>query len=68
MSCHICSRTGIRTCDAEEAEMKCHICGFCEREAVKEAARDFLTECINPDILLCKNCWHSDYCKAVEHV
>lgn len=36
-SCHICKRTGVRTCDPEEAEIKCQICGFCEREAVKDA-------------------------------
>jgi hypothetical protein len=41
-ACHVCRRTGIRTCDPEEAAIKCHICGFCdaekerlEREAVK---------------------------------
>lgn len=31
--CHICQRTGVRTCDEEEAEIKCMICGFCEAEA-----------------------------------
>lgn len=40
MSCHICKISGIRTCNAEEAEIKCEICGYCEREAVKEAARN----------------------------
>ena len=34
MSCHICVRTGERTCDLEEAELKCVICGWCGREAL----------------------------------
>lgn len=38
--CHICKRTGIRECNPEEAEIKCTICGFCEREALREAVRD----------------------------
>lgn len=40
MACHICVKTGIRTCDPEEAEIKCMLCGYCEREALKEAFRD----------------------------
>lgn len=32
MSCHICVRTGEKTCDLEEAELKCMICGRCEKE------------------------------------
>ena len=32
MSCHICKITGIRTCDPQEAELKCEICGFCKIE------------------------------------
>ena len=36
MSCHICVKTGARTCDPQEAEMKCMICGHCEREAIKD--------------------------------
>jgi hypothetical protein len=30
MSCHICRRTGQRTCDPAEAEIKCMICGQCQ--------------------------------------
>ena len=40
MSCHICKRTGIRECDPAAADIKCELCGFCEREAIKEAAKD----------------------------
>jgi hypothetical protein len=36
MSCHICKRTGIRECDPQEAEVKCMVCGFCEKEALRE--------------------------------
>lgn len=32
MSCHICVRTGEKTCDPEEANVKCMICGRCEAE------------------------------------
>ena len=32
MTCHICRRTGIRTCNEEEAEIKCLLCGFCDKE------------------------------------
>jgi hypothetical protein len=39
-ACHVCKRTGERTCDAEEAEVKCMVCGWCEREAVKGALED----------------------------
>jgi len=37
MSCHICKRTGIRTCNVEEAEFMCDICGFCAAEAARLA-------------------------------
>lgn len=40
MSCHICVRTGERTCDPQEAEIKCLICGFCERQALKEEFKE----------------------------
>ena len=44
--CHICKRTGVRTCDPKEAEIKCMVCGFCEsdqkREAQKKAALETL--------------------------
>lgn len=41
MSCYICKTTGIRTCDKEEAEIKCAVCGFCEAEKKrKEALKD----------------------------
>lgn len=36
MSCHICIRTGIRECDPAAAEIKCELCGFCEREALRK--------------------------------
>jgi hypothetical protein len=36
MTGHICKRTGIRESESETAEIKCTICGFCEREAVRE--------------------------------
>lgn len=38
MSCHTCKRTGIRECNPAEAEVKCMVCGFCEREYVKKVA------------------------------
>lgn len=34
--CHVCKRTGIRECDPATAEIKCTICGFCERQALRE--------------------------------
>jgi hypothetical protein len=40
---HICKRLGTRTEDPVEAEKRCFICGFCEKEAgreKREAARD----------------------------
>lgn len=40
MSCFICRRTGIRTCDAEEAEIRCMVCGFCERHPLPEVPCD----------------------------
>jgi hypothetical protein len=39
MSCHVCKRTGVRTCNSDEAEIKCTICGFCEREALREVIK-----------------------------
>jgi len=30
--CHICKVTGVRTCDAQEAEIKCEVCGYCKRQ------------------------------------
>jgi ribosomal protein L37E len=35
VTCHVCKRTGIRTCDYDEAEIKCMICGFCEAEKTR---------------------------------
>lgn len=35
-ACHICRHSGVRTCDPQEAELRCTICGRCEREAVAE--------------------------------
>ena len=35
-ACHICKKSGVRTCCPEEAEVKCMICGYCEREAIKD--------------------------------
>lgn len=35
VTCHICKRTGIRTCDEEEAEIRCMICGFCDAEKLR---------------------------------
>lgn len=29
MACHICKVTKIRTCDPEEADIKCSVCGYC---------------------------------------
>jgi len=34
MGCHICIRTGERTCDPEDSELKCMVCGWCERQAL----------------------------------
>jgi hypothetical protein len=31
-TCHICVISGVRTCDPEEAELKCEVCGFCAAE------------------------------------
>lgn len=36
MSCHICKRTGEKTCNLQEAEIKCMVCGRCELERVME--------------------------------
>lgn len=44
MSCHTCKVTGIRTCDPEEAEIKCMICGFRECQATQKAMRDEAAE------------------------
>lgn len=38
MSCHVCVYSGVKTCNAEEAELKCLICGRCEAEKAKEVA------------------------------
>ena len=35
MACHICKRTGVRTCDPYEADIKCLICGFCNKENIR---------------------------------
>ena len=35
MACHRCVVTGIRTCDPEEAEIKCELCGWCKTHEVK---------------------------------
>ena len=39
MSCHVCVKTGIRECDPEAVGVKCMICGFCEKEALREQIR-----------------------------
>lgn len=36
MSCFRCKRTGEKICDAAEAEIRCMVCGFCERKAIKD--------------------------------
>lgn len=36
MACFVCKHTGERICDAEEAEIRCMICGRCEREKEEE--------------------------------
>lgn len=28
-ACFVCVRTGEKICDAEEAELRCMVCGFC---------------------------------------
>ena len=33
MACFICKYTGEKTCDEDEAALKCFICGRCEAEA-----------------------------------
>lgn len=40
MACHICKRDGTRTCNQEEAEIKCMLCGRCEAERAKAAESD----------------------------
>lgn len=32
MSCFKCKRTGEKICNAEEAEIRCMVCGFCESQ------------------------------------
>ena len=39
MACMICRRTGERICDPDEADLRCMICGYCEREAADEYPR-----------------------------
>lgn len=36
MACHKCVYTGEKTCNAQEAKIKCLICGRCEAERIKE--------------------------------
>ena len=43
-ACHICKRTGIRTCDATEAEFMCSICGFCRAEKDRKEREDIAKE------------------------
>jgi len=38
MSCFICKYDGTRICNAEEAEIKCFLCGRCEAEAALQEA------------------------------
>lgn len=40
MSCHICKHNGERTCDPEEAALKCFLCGRCEREAILDQFKE----------------------------
>lgn len=40
MACFKCKRTGEKICDAEEAEIRCMVCGYCEREAIKEECQE----------------------------
>jgi hypothetical protein len=44
MTCHICKQTGQRTCDPQEAEIKCMICGKC---AAKEKDETKTTNAIS---------------------
>lgn len=54
MSCHVCFVTGIRECNPQEAEIKCMVCGYCERQAVKDAMK--------PSTVLQIQCMH---CKEI---
>ena len=40
VACHICKTTGIRTCDKDEAEIKCMICGYCDAEKEREKQQE----------------------------
>jgi len=39
MACHKCKVTGIKTCDPEEAEIKCSLCNFCKNKDDLEAKK-----------------------------